>query len=69
MDVYAFAMIAYELFETRKPFGNLHPLEAAQRACVEHARPQWGKLNGCAPSALRQLNARPRIFKIAICKE
>ena len=49
VDVYAFAMIAYELFETRKPFGNLPPLEAAQRACAQHARPPWGKVNGCAP--------------------
>jgi len=52
VDVYAFAMIAYELFEGRKPFGNLHPLEAAQRACINHTRPNWGKLNGSVPPLL-----------------
>ena len=48
VDVYAFAMIAYELFEGRKPFGQIHPIEAARRASMDSARPQWGGVNRCA---------------------
>lgn len=40
-DVYAYAMICYELFSGRKPFGQIHPIEAARRACIDNARPQW----------------------------
>lgn len=45
VDVYAFAMIAYELFEGRKPFGSIHPVEAARRACMDNIRPKWGTVN------------------------
>ena len=45
VDVYAFSMIAYELFEGAIPFGHLHPVEAARRAAMNHARPTWGKHN------------------------
>ncbi|KAK9904893.1 hypothetical protein WJX75_005037 [Coccomyxa subellipsoidea] len=45
VDVYAFSMIAYELFEGAIPFGHLHPVEAARRAAMNHARPTWGKYN------------------------
>jgi len=45
VDVYAFAMIAYELFEGRKPFGLVHPIEAARRACMDNIRPKWGPTN------------------------
>ncbi|BDA49507.1 Integrin-linked protein kinase 1 [Coccomyxa sp. Obi] len=45
VDVYAFSMIAYELFEGAIPFGHLHPVEAARRAAMNHARPTWGKFN------------------------
>ena len=34
-------MICYELFSGRKPFGQIHPIEAARRASVDNARPQW----------------------------
>jgi serine/threonine protein kinase len=47
-DVYAFAMIAYELFEGHKPFGSIHPVEAARSAAVSGARPSWGTFNKCA---------------------
>jgi hypothetical protein len=40
-DVYAYAMICYELFSGRKPFGQIHPIEAARRASLDNARPQW----------------------------
>ena len=43
VDVYAFSMIAYELFEGSIPFEHLHPVEAARRAAMNHARPVWGK--------------------------
>ncbi|CAL5224575.1 g7281 [Coccomyxa viridis] len=43
VDVYAFSMIAYELFEGAIPFEHLHPVEAARRAAMNHARPVWGK--------------------------
>ena len=45
VDVYAFSMIAYELFEGAIPFEHLHPVEAARRAAMNHARPTWGKTN------------------------
>jgi len=51
VDVYAFAMIAYELFEGRKPFGNINPIEAARRASMDRVRPDWGKWgNQCVSS-------------------
>lgn len=49
VQVYAFAMIAYELFEGRKPFGLVHPIEAARRACMDNIRPKWGPTNRCTP--------------------
>jgi len=49
LQVYAFAMIAYELFEGRKPFGLVHPIEAARRACMDNIRPKWGPTNRCTP--------------------
>ena len=48
VDVYAFGMIAYELFEAAIPFQHLHPVEAARRAAMNHARPAWGATNRCA---------------------
>ena len=48
VDVYAFSMIAYELFEGVVPFQQLHPVEAARRAAMNHARPTWGSTNRCA---------------------
>ncbi len=49
--MYAFAMIAYELFEGRKPFGNINPIEAARRASMDRVRPDWGKWgNQCVSS-------------------
>lgn len=58
VDVYAFAMIAYELFEGRKPFGSIHPVEAARRACMDNIRPKWGTTNRFGkevPSELKEL--------------
>ena len=54
VDVYAFSMIAYELFEGAIPFEHLHPVEAARRAAMNHARPVWGKT--CNRSVLRILH-------------
>jgi len=54
VDVYAFSMIAFELFEGWAPFLNLHPVDAARRAALHSARPQWGKVNRCG--------AQPYIF-------
>ena len=42
VDVYGFAMIAYQLFEGVPPFYTLDPVEAARAAALEHKRPQWG---------------------------
>ena len=44
-------MICYELFSGRKPFGQIHPIEAARRASLDNARPQWtpNHVNKCAP--------------------
>lgn len=59
VDVYAFSMIAFELFEGWAPFLNLHPVDAARRAALHHARPQWGKVNRCA------IPMEPRRGKVA----
>lgn len=50
VDVYAFSMIAFELFEGWPPFVGVHPVDAARRAALHNARPQWGKVNRCAPA-------------------
>ncbi|CAK0787626.1 hypothetical protein CVIRNUC_010848 [Coccomyxa viridis] len=59
VDVYAFSMIAYELFEGSIPFEHLHPVEAARRAAMNHARPVWGKtcnrFGKAVPDAVKQL--------------
>jgi hypothetical protein len=49
-------MIAYELFEAAIPFQHLHPVEAARRAAMNHARPTWGATNRCAPLLRRCLS-------------
>mmetsp|Transcript_18868 Transcript_18868/g.40627 ORF Transcript_18868/g.40627 Transcript_18868/m.40627 type:complete len:504 (+) Transcript_18868:214-1725(+) len=45
VDVYGFAMIAYQLFEGNPPFAQLDPVEAARSAALHHKRPEWGKMN------------------------
>ena len=45
VDVYAFAMIAFELFEGRIPFQGEKPMIAARKAATEHARPAFGAQN------------------------
>ena len=45
VDVYAFAMIAFELFEGRIPFGGEKPIVAAQRAAMDRQRPIFGTTN------------------------
>ncbi|KAK9786069.1 hypothetical protein WJX73_002690 [Symbiochloris irregularis] len=61
VDVYAFAMIAYELFEGSIPFGLIHPIQAARQAGIEGVRPifkpqnRWGKK---LPSELKDLVAQ-----------
>ena len=45
VDVYAFAMIAFELFEGRIPFGGEKPMVAAQRAAMDRQRPVFGTTN------------------------
>ena len=56
VDVYAFAMIAYELFEGKKPFGNINPIEAARRASMDRVRPEWGKWNNqCVAHPSKQI--------------
>jgi serine/threonine protein kinase len=46
VDVYAFSMCLYELFEGRAPFELLDGLTAAKAACFSHRRPTmrtWDK--------------------------
>ncbi|CAD7702248.1 unnamed protein product [Ostreobium quekettii] len=42
VDVYAFAMICYQLFEGLPPFWEYDPVMAARAAAVEKQRPLWG---------------------------
>ncbi len=55
VDVYAFSMIAFELFEGWAPFLNVHPVDAARRAALHSARPQWGKVNRCGAQLVCRL--------------
>lgn len=45
VDVYAFAMIFYQLLEGYPPFYTLDPVQAARAAAVNNLRPEWGKTN------------------------
>lgn len=42
VDVYAFSMICYQLFEGVAPFFALYPVEAARVAATQQVRPEWG---------------------------
>ena len=44
---YAFAMIAFELFEGYIPFQGEKPILAAKKAAMEHVRPGFGAQNRC----------------------
>jgi len=61
VDVYSWAMIAYQLFEGLPPFWSMDPVEAARAAALEHLRPQWGRLNRheqVVPAQLKELVER-----------
>ena len=66
VDVYAFAMIAFELFEGRIPFGREKPIVAAQSAAMDRQRPVFGATNRysepCILSALID-SMRTSIFR------
>lgn len=47
VDVYSFAMIVFQLFETTQPFSGMDPVEAARSAAMLNSRPLFparGKL-------------------------
>eukprot|EP00877_Chromochloris_zofingiensis_P001047 jgi/Chrzof1/10943/Cz05g18050.t1 len=61
VDQYAFAMIAFQLFEGTPPFWALDPVTAARAAATEGTRPQWGAVNRYSkkvPDRLKQLVER-----------
>lgn len=61
VDVYAFSMICFQLFEGLPPFWELDPVEAARLASYENFRPRWGKTNAAGlkiPEALVELVER-----------
>ncbi len=45
VDVYGWAMIAYQLAEGLPPFWNMDPIQAARAAALEHKRPHWGPVS------------------------
>lgn len=45
VDVYAFAMICYHLFEGLPPFWEYDPVRAARAAAIDKQRPLWGHLS------------------------
>lgn len=59
VDVYSFAIILYELLDGDVPYGRrTHPLDAARRAALLHARPQWGS-SASERSKLRRARRPP----------
>ena len=68
VDVYAFSMIAFELFEGWPPFVGVHPVDAARRASLHNARPQWGKVNRCAPAAGSHIRYIYSVFGGGACR-
>jgi serine/threonine protein kinase len=61
VDQYAFAMIAYQLFEGVAPFATLNPIQAARCATTDHLRPAWGTKNRWGqevPQEVKDLIAR-----------
>ncbi|CAD7698960.1 unnamed protein product [Ostreobium quekettii] len=45
VDVYAFAMICYQLFAGVPPFWEYDPVTAARAAAIEKQRPVWGNVS------------------------
>lgn len=45
VDVYAFAMICYQLLEGLPPFYTLDAISAARAAAEDGLRPEWGATN------------------------
>lgn len=58
VDVYAFSMICFQLFEGVPPYWMLDPVLAARKASTTGLRPTWGILNRFkvrVPEKLKQL--------------
>jgi serine/threonine protein kinase len=49
VDVYSFAMIVFQLFETCVPFAGIDPVEAARSAAMLGARPTFPPRNKMHP--------------------
>ena len=59
VDAYAFGIISLELLDGRVPFTKkVHPLDAARRAALLHARPGWG-MDGATAKGLRRAPRPP----------
>jgi len=56
VDVYAAAMIYYQLFSFKQPFAGLNPVEACRTAALENLRPKLGE--GAMPKELSDLVSR-----------
>eukprot|EP00884_Botryococcus_braunii_P011889 jgi/Botrbrau1/20700/Bobra.0058s0029.1 len=55
VDVYAFAMICFELFEGRTPFGRIVDAKVAAEKASRGERPTWGKVNRWGKSVPQEL--------------
>jgi hypothetical protein len=66
VDVYSFAMIIFQLFETTTPFQGHDPVDAARQAAMLGARPGFPPRRGL--TAMTQVRARVAAARVCVAR-